>query len=71
MAKAWLCGRQTVYLTEYHLVPEQVHWYSITNSILVVVFFSLLVVNNLTHNLCKDIAGYNVVPLTGEKKRGS
>ena len=43
-----------VYLTEDHLVPAQVHWYSITNSILVVVFLSLLVISILVRNLKRD-----------------
>jgi len=61
-------SRWDVYLTEDHMVPAQVHWYSITNSILVVVFLSLLVVNVLVRNLRRDIAGYNAVPLTDEER---
>ena len=37
------------------------HWYSITNSILVVLFLSLLVVSILVRNLKRDIAGYNAI----------
>ena len=37
---AW-SSRWDIYLNEDHLVPAQVHWYSITNSILVVLFLSL------------------------------
>lgn len=54
-------SRWDVYLSEDHMVPAQVHWYSITNSILVVLFLSLLVANILLRNLRKDIAGYNAV----------
>merc|ERR1719416_275318 len=65
---AW-ASRWDVYLSEDHMVPAQVHWYSITNSILVVVFLSCLVVSVLIRNLRRDIAGYNAVSgLTDEEK---
>lgn len=54
-------SRWDVYLSEDHLVPAQVHWYSITNSILVVVFLSFLVVSILIRNLRRDIAAYNAL----------
>jgi transmembrane 9 superfamily member 2/4 len=50
-----------VYLNEGGLVPAQVHWYSITNSILVVLFLSLLVISILVRNLKRDIAAYNAL----------
>ena len=55
---AW-SSRWDVYLTENQLVPPQVHWYSITNSILVALFLSLLIISILVRNLRKDIASYN------------
>jgi len=62
-------SRWDVYLSEDHMVPAQVHWYSITNSILVVVFLSCLVVSVLIRNLRRDIAGYNAhASLTDEEK---
>lgn len=65
---AW-ASRWDVYLSEDHMVPAQVHWYSITNSILVVLFLSLLVVSILVRNLRRDIAGYNAMSaLTDEEK---
>ena len=65
---AW-ASRWDVYLSEDHMVPAQVHWYSITNSILVVLFLSLLVVSILVRNLRRDIAGYNAMAaLTDEEK---
>lgn len=65
---AW-SSRWDVYLSEDGLVPAQVHWYSITNSILVVLFLSLLVVSILVRNLRRDIAGYNsLAALTDEEK---
>ena len=50
--------------------PRQVHWYSITNSILVVLFLSLLVVSILVRNLKRDIAGYYnaIAALADEEK---
>jgi transmembrane 9 superfamily member 2/4 len=57
-------SRWDVYLSEDHLVPAQVHWYSITNSILVVLFLSLLVVSILVRNLRRDIAAYNALAAT-------
>lgn len=57
---AW-SSRWDVYLNENHLVPAQVHWYSISNSIFVVLFLSLLVISVLVRNLKRDIAGYNAV----------
>ncbi len=65
---AW-ASRWDVYLNEDHMVPAQVHWYSITNSIMVVLFLSVLVVSILVRNLRKDIAGYNALgALTDEEK---
>mmetsp|Transcript_14729 Transcript_14729/g.17938 ORF Transcript_14729/g.17938 Transcript_14729/m.17938 type:complete len:660 (-) Transcript_14729:272-2251(-) len=63
---AW-SSRWDVYLNEDHLVPAQVHWYSISNSIFVVLFLSLLVVSILVRNLKRDIAGYNAVSLVDEE----
>mmetsp|Transcript_38807 Transcript_38807/g.47282 ORF Transcript_38807/g.47282 Transcript_38807/m.47282 type:complete len:654 (-) Transcript_38807:200-2161(-) len=62
-------SRWDVYLSEDHMVPAQVHWYSITNSILVVVFLSCLVLSVLIRNLRRDIASYNAAAiLTDEEK---
>jgi transmembrane 9 superfamily protein 2/4 len=61
-------SRWDVYLSEDHLVPAQVHWYSITNSILVALFLSFLVITILVRNLRRDIAGYNAIAaLTDEE----
>mmetsp|Transcript_16062 Transcript_16062/g.44416 ORF Transcript_16062/g.44416 Transcript_16062/m.44416 type:complete len:654 (-) Transcript_16062:2219-4180(-) len=65
---AW-SSRWDIYLSEDSLVPPEVHWYSITNSILVVIFLSLLVVSMLVRNLRRDIAAYNALAaLTDEEK---
>jgi transmembrane 9 superfamily protein 2/4 len=57
---AW-SSRWDVYLNEEGLVPAEVHWYSITNSIFVVVFLSLLIISVLVKNLKNDIANYNTL----------
>jgi transmembrane 9 superfamily member 2/4 len=62
-------SRWDVYLSEDHLVPAQVHWYSITNSILVVLFLSLLVVSILVRNLRRDIAAYNALATLADEER--
>jgi transmembrane 9 superfamily protein 2/4 len=71
---AW-ASRWDLYLTEDHMVPAQVHWYSITNSILVVLFLSIVLVSILVRNLRKDIGRYNntaagvpVVTMTDEER---
>lgn len=61
-------SRWDVYLSEDHLVPAQVHWYSITNSILVVLFLSLLVISILVRNLKRDIAGYNAISALADEE---
>jgi transmembrane 9 superfamily protein 2/4 len=62
-------SRWDVYLSEDHLVPAQVHWYSITNSILVVLFLSLLVVSVLVRNLRRDIAAYNALAALADEEK--
>jgi len=53
--------RWDVYLTENHMVPAQVHWFAIVNSIMVVVILSVMIAIILVRNLRRDIAGYNEV----------
>jgi transmembrane 9 superfamily protein 2/4 len=64
---AW-SSRWDVYLSEDNLVPAQVHWHSITNSILVVLFLSLLVVSVLVRNLRRDIAAYNALAALADEE---
>jgi len=65
---AW-SSRWDIYLSEDDLVPAQVHWYSITNSILVVLFLSLLVISILVRNLRRDIAGYNAIAVLSDEEK--
>ena len=62
-------SRWDVYLSEGNLVPPQVHWYSITNSILVVLFLSLLVISVLVRNLRRDIAAYNALAALADEEK--
>jgi len=66
---AWT-SRWDVYLSEDHFVPPQVHWYSITNSILVVLFLSLVVLSVLVRNLRRDIAAYNSLAILTDEEEG-
>jgi transmembrane 9 superfamily member 2/4 len=63
-------SRWDIYLSEDHLVPAQVHWYSITNSILIVVFLSLLVISVLVRNLRRDIDAYNALAALADDDEG-
>lgn len=61
--------RWDIYLNEDHLVPAKIHWYSITNSILVVLFLSLLVISILVRNLKRDIAAYNALAALADDEK--
>lgn len=62
-------SRWDIYLNDDHLIPAQVHWYSITNSILVVLFLSLLVISILVRNLRRDIAAYNALASLADEEK--
>lgn len=63
---AWT-SRWDIYLNA-HKLPAKVHWYSITNSIMVVLFLSLLVVSMLVRNLRRDIAAYNALAALADEE---
>jgi transmembrane 9 superfamily protein 2/4 len=63
---AWT-SRWDIYLNA-HKLPAKVHWYSISNSIMVVLFLSLLVVSMLVRNLKRDIAAYNSVSFLDDEE---
>lgn len=60
-------SRWDVYLSMNHAVPERVHWLSIANSILVVVFLSFMVAMILVRTINKDIHRYNRLPTDEER----
>lgn len=63
-------SRWDLYLTEDHVVPAQVHWYSIINSILIVLFLSVILISILVRSLKRDIGRYNATAasMTDEEK---
>jgi transmembrane 9 superfamily protein 2/4 len=64
---AW-SSRWDIYLNENHMISAQIHWYSITNSILVVIFLSMLVISILVRNLRKDIEAYNAIAILADEE---
>lgn len=60
-------SRWDVYLTMNHAIPDKVHWFSIVNSMLIVLFLAFMVAMILIRALNRDITKYNKV-LTDEEK---
>jgi transmembrane 9 superfamily protein 2/4 len=54
-------SRWDVYLTQNHAIPDKVHWFSIVNSVLIVLFLAFMVAMILLRTLNKDISKYNRV----------
>lgn len=60
-------SRWDVYLSMNHAVSNKVHWFSIINSVLVVLFLSVMVAMILIRTLHRDISQYNRLPTDEEK----
>jgi transmembrane 9 superfamily protein 2/4 len=60
-------SRWDVYLSMNHAVPDRVHWFSIINSLLIVLFLAFMVAMILVRTLNRDISKYNRV-MTDEEK---
>mmetsp|Transcript_26202 Transcript_26202/g.104839 ORF Transcript_26202/g.104839 Transcript_26202/m.104839 type:complete len:419 (+) Transcript_26202:933-2189(+) len=60
-------SRWDIYLSMDNAVPDKVHWFSIINSLLIVVFLSVMVAMIMVRNLHRDIVRYNRV-LSDEEK---
>lgn len=60
-------SRWDVYLTMNHAVSDKVHWFSILNSVLIVLFLAFMVAIILVRALNRDINSYNRVPTDEEK----
>lgn len=60
-------SRWDVYLSMNHAVPDKVHWFSIVNSLLIVMFLAFMVAMILVRTLTKEINRYNRV-MTDEEK---
>lgn len=54
-------SRWDIYLTMNGAVPDKVHWFSIVNSILIVLFLAFMVAMILIRALNRDISKYNRV----------
>lgn len=60
-------SRWDIYLSMNNMVKPQVHWYSITNSILVVVVLTSMISAILVRNLRRDFTRYNRLATDEEK----
>lgn len=60
-------SRWDVYLSMNHAVPDKVHWFSIINSVLIVLFLAFMVAMILVRALNRDISKYNKIPTDEEK----
>jgi transmembrane 9 superfamily protein 2/4 len=60
-------SRWDIYLSMDNAVPDKVHWFSIVNSMLIVLFLSVMVAMILIRNLTRDISRYNRVLTEDEK----
>jgi len=60
-------SRWDVYLTMNHSIPDKVHWFSIVNSLLIVLFLAFMVGMILARTVHSDINGYNRVKTSEEK----
>jgi len=60
-------SRWDIYLSMNGAVPDKVHWFSIINSILIVLFLAFMVAMILLRALNLDISKYNRVPTDEEK----
>jgi len=60
-------SRWDVYLSMNKAIPDKVHWFSIINSLLVVLFLAVMVGMILVRTVHHDINGYNRVKTSEEK----
>jgi len=61
-------SRWDIYLSMDNAVPDKVHWFSIVNSVLIVLFLSSMIAMILIRNVHRDISHYNRV-MTEEEKQ--
>lgn len=60
-------SRWDVYLSNNNAASNRVHWFSIINSILIVLFLAFMIAMILVRTLNRDIAKYNRIPTDEEK----
>lgn len=63
-------SRWDIYLSMDNAVPKKVHWFSIVNSLMIVVCLTGMVAMILARNLRRDISQYNRVPTDEEAEAG-
>ena len=61
-------SRWDIYLSMDNAVPDKVHWFSIVNSVLIVLFLSSMIAMILIRNVHRDISHYNRA-MTEEEKQ--
>jgi len=64
---AHVCSPTLGFSCSFHGSPSQVHWFSIVNSLLIVLFLTAMIAMILIRNLHRDIMRYNRVPTDEEK----
>jgi len=62
-SKVTWASRWDIYLSMNHAIPDKVHWFSIINSLVIVLFLAFMVAMILVRTLNKDISKYNRVTL--------
>ncbi len=60
-------SRWDVYLSMNNRVPSKIHWFSIVNSLLIILLLTSFVAMILVKNLKRDITNYNRVPTDEER----
>lgn len=64
-------SRWDIYLSMDNAVPKKVHWFSIVNSLMIVLCLSGMIAMILARNLRRDISQYNRVPVDEEDDDGA
>lgn len=59
-------SRWDIYLSMDNAVPKTVHWFSIINSLMIVLCLSVMIAMILARNLHRDISQYNRLPIEDE-----
>jgi transmembrane 9 superfamily protein 2/4 len=63
-------SRWDIYLSMDNAVPKKVHWFSIVNSLMIVICLSGMIAMILARNLRRDISQYNRVPTDDDDDDG-
>uniref|UniRef100_A0A7R9U2A2 Transmembrane 9 superfamily member n=1 Tax=Pinguiococcus pyrenoidosus TaxID=172671 RepID=A0A7R9U2A2_9STRA len=63
-------SRWDIYLSMNNQIPNRVHWFSIVNSLVIVLILTTMIAMILIRNLCRDIRRYNAVNREEEEDTG-